>query len=190
MDIETELLKEHSRRQADRIVSWIGSDAKRFRTLMDLFLRGEYRVTQRSAMAVGICAEQHPAMIRPYIGRMLSRMEEPGVHVAVRRNVVRMLQHVDIPAGLLGRVATLCFKYLAAGDSPVAVRVFSMTVLARIAEREPDLGRELRLIIDQLLPYGSKGFRSRTVRVTNALDRADHRKRKEGPPSPGRSNLT
>jgi hypothetical protein len=100
---------------------------------------------------------------------MLSRMEEPGVHVAVRRSAVRMLQHVDIPAGLLGRVATLCFGYLAAGDSPVAVKAFSMTVLARIAEKEPDLGRELRLIIEQQLPYGSKGFCSCAARVLKGL---------------------
>ena len=169
MDIESELLKEHSRRQADRIVSWIGNDPSRFRRLMHLFLRGEYRVTQRSAMAVGICAERNPALVRPYIRRMLSRMEEPGVHVAVRRAVVRMLQDVDIPAGLLGRVATLCFEYLSSGDSPVAVKAFSMTVLSRIAEKEPDLGRELRLIIEQQIPYGSKGFRSCAARVLKGL---------------------
>lgn len=169
MDIESEILKEHSRRQADRIVSWIGSDRRRFSRLMDLFLRGEYRITQRAAWAVGICAERNPALVRPYIGRMLSRMEEPGVHVAVRRNVVRMLQDVDIPAGLLGRVAALCFKYLSAGDSPVAVKCFSMTVLARIAEKEPYLGREIRLVIEQQLPYGSGGFRARAARVLKAL---------------------
>ena len=169
MDIESEILKEHSRRQADRIVSWIGGDPGRFRRLMDLFLRGEYRITQRSAMAVGICAERNPALVRPYIGRMLSRMEEPGVHVAVRRCVVRLLQDVDIPEGLLGRVAALCFKYLSAGDSPVAVKCFSMTVLARIAEKEPDLRREIRLIIEQQLPYGSGGFRSRAARVLKGL---------------------
>ncbi|HEX7571820.1 MAG TPA: hypothetical protein VF514_01900 [Bacteroidota bacterium] len=169
MDIKSELLKEHSRRQADRIVSWIGNDTRRFRRLMDLFLRGEYRITQRSAMVVGICADRNPALVRPYIRRMLSRMEEPGVHVAVRRSVVRMLQHVDIPAGLLGRVATLCFGYLAAGDSSVAVKAFSMTVLVRIAEKEPDLGRELRLIIEQQLPYGSKGFCSCAARVLKGL---------------------
>ncbi len=172
MDIESELLKEHSRRTADRIASWIGGDAGRFRKLMDLFLGGEFIVTQRSAMAVGICADAHPGLVRPYIGRMLSRMEEPGVHIAVRRTVVRLLRHADIPHALLGRVATLCFAYLSARDSPVAVRVFSMDVLARIAEREPDLGRELRLIIEQQLPYGSTGYRTHASCVLKALGKA------------------
>ena len=178
MDIETELLKEHSRRTADRIAEWIGSDARRFRKLMELFLEGEKIVTQRAAMAVGICTERHPALAGPYIGRMLGRMEQPGVHVAVRRTVVRMLQHVEIPAGLLGRVATLCFNYLASPGSPVAVRVFSMTVLARIAAKEPDLRRELRLVIEQGRPYGSKGYCSRAARILKDL---------EGKPTPAGS---
>ena len=169
MDIEYEILKEHSRSQADRIVAWIGNDRKRFGRLMDLFLRGDYRTTQRAAMTVGICAERHPALIRPYLRQMVSRMEEPGVHIAVRRNVVRILQAIDIPPGLLGTVATLCFRYLAAKDSPVAVRVFAMTVLARIAKDEPDLGRELRLVIEQQFPYGSGGFCSRARKVLKGL---------------------
>jgi hypothetical protein len=169
MEIEAELLKEHSRRQADRIVAWIGADAKRLKKLMDLFLEGEYLVTQRSAMAVGIFAERHPALVAPYLGRMLALMEEPGVHVAVRRCVVRILRDVHIPAGQLARVANLCFGYIASGDSPVAVKAFAMTVLARIARSKPDLGRELRLVIEQQLPYGSSGFRSCAARILREL---------------------
>ena len=169
MDIRAELLKEHSRRQADHIVSWIGDDPNRFSALMSIFLHGESMVAQRSAMAVGICADRHPDLPLPYLRRMLERMEEPGVHVALRRAVVRMLQEIEIPPSLLGRVATLCFGYLSAPDTPVAVSAFSMTVLARIAEREPDLGRELRLVIEQRLPYGSKGFRACASRVLKEL---------------------
>jgi hypothetical protein len=172
MDIRVEILKEHSRRQADRIVSWIGTDAVRFRKLMDLFLRGEYVVAQRSAMAVGLCADRPPALVRPYIGRMIARMDEPGVHIAIRRCVVRMLQCVEIPPGLLGKVATQCFRYLSSGDSPVAVKAFSMAVLGRIAEKEPDLGRELRLVIEQQLPHGSSGFRSCAAHVLKGLRKA------------------
>jgi hypothetical protein len=169
MDIESELLANCSRRHADRLVSWVGTDAKRFAALMKVFLRGEPPAAQHSAMVVGICAELHPALVRPYIGRMLLRIEEPGVHVALRRTVVRMLQDVDIPPELLGRVATLCFRYLSAGDTPVAVKVFSMSVIARIARKEPDLGRELRLVIEQGLPYGTGGYRSRARRVLREM---------------------
>lgn len=144
-------------------------DRRRFRALMDLFLRGEYRVAQRSAMAVGICAERHPELLRPYLKRMIDRMEEPGVHVAVRRAAIRSLQTADIPPALMGRVADVCIRTIAAHDSAIALRACAMTVAARIAAREPDLGRELRLVIEQQLPYASPGVRARAARVLAGL---------------------
>ena len=97
-------------------------------------------------------------------------MQEPGVHVAVRRNVIRILQRIDIPEKLVGEVATVCFDYLASPDEPIAVRVFSMTVLANIARKEPDLKNELRLLIELQLLYGSTGFRSRARQVMKMIE--------------------
>jgi hypothetical protein len=170
MNLESEILKEHSRRQAERIASWVGSNRKRMNSLMKLFLTGEYRVTQRAAWPISICADRHPAMISSYIPQLVRRMQDPGVHDAVKRNVVRILQTADIPEELLGTVATLCFGYLCGADEPVAVKCFSMTVLGRITQREPDLGRELRLVIEQQLPFGSAGFRARAKQVLSMLN--------------------
>ena len=100
---------------------------------------------------------------------MIRRAEEPGVHVAVRRNVVRLLQFVEIPRQLQGEVVNLCFTFLTAIDSPVAVKVFSMSVLANIAKKEPDLRNEIRPLIEQMLPYGSPGIRSRATKVLKQL---------------------
>jgi hypothetical protein len=141
---------------------------------MRAFLRGEYRVTQRAAWAVGICAERNPALIRPYLGKMISRMLEPGVHPAVQRNVVRLLQDVEIPGPLLGKVASSCFDLLFSADAPVAVKVFSMSVLARIALKRPDLCRELQLAINQQIPFATAGFRSRARRVLRSLGIPEH----------------
>lgn len=169
MDLETEILREHSKRQALRIASWVGHDRRRFRRLMELFLKGDRLITQRSAWVVGICADNHPELVRPHLKPLVKKMQEPGVHDAVKRNVVRILQTADIPNDLLGTVATLCFEYLGSVNEPIAVRAFSMTVLAKIAQREPDLMRELRLVIEQQLPYGSAGIRARARRVLKML---------------------
>jgi hypothetical protein len=136
---------------------------------MEVFLKGEYRLTQRSAWPLALCAEHHPALVKPWLSRMISRMQEPGVHDAVRRNVLRTLQSVDIPSPLLGRVAAACFGYLTSHEAPIAVKVFSMTVLGRISVKKPDLGRELRLVIEQQLPYAGPGFRARAKQVLPLL---------------------
>jgi len=44
-----------------------------------------------------------------------------------------------------------------------------MTVLARIVKREPELGRELRLVIEEQLPFAGAGFRARAKEVLKYL---------------------
>ena len=170
MNLEDQILKEHSKHNTVRISRWIGSDKGRFKKLMDLFLKGDYRVSQRSAWILSHCADEHPKLIHPYLNKMLDRMLEPGVHVAVKRNVVRLLQNIAIPPRLVGKVATVCFDMLASQHEPVAVKCFSMTVLANIAKDEPDLRNEIRLIIEQQMPWGTGGFRARAKRVLKQLD--------------------
>jgi hypothetical protein len=173
VNLEEEVLREHSKRQALRIAGWINKDKRRLKKLIELFLNGKYRVTQRLAWVVSICAENHPELIGPHLKEMVKKMQQPGVHDAVRRNVVRILQDIDIPNDLLGTVATVCLEYLSSADAPIAVKVFSMSVLANIAQKEPDLRMELRLIIERQLPYAGAGFRSRARNVLKIIS-AEH----------------
>jgi hypothetical protein len=180
MNLESEILKEHSRRNADRIAAWVGRDRKRLGQVTKLLLAGEYVVAQRAAWVVGICSDRHPDLIAPYLSRLVSRMQEPEVHDAVKRNVVRILQTAEIPKHLLGTVASVCFEYLSDPYAPIAVRACSMTVLARIAKQEPDIGKELRLVIEQHLPYGTGAFQSRARQVLKHLEPGSRRGRTKG----------
>lgn len=171
MDLETEILKEHSKRQTVRIAQWIGTDKKRYRQLMELLLHGEPVVTQRAAWILISCYEIHPPLITAWIPELLNKMQEPNVHDALRRNVVGILQCCEIPASQLGIIANLCFEYLGEPSTPVAIRANAMTVLARIAEREPDLKRELRTSIELMLSQGEPAICSRARHIMKRLDR-------------------
>ncbi len=170
MNLEYEILREHSRRQALKIARWVGNDKKRFKQLMEAFLCGDYRSTQRSAWIISICAERNPGLIVPWLKPMIRRMQDSGIHDAVRRNVLRILKFVEIPRSMQGIVATLCFDYLSSIDAPIAVKSFSLTVLGRMAEKEPDLRRELGLIVQQMLPYSGPALRSSGKKILKMLE--------------------
>ncbi len=169
MNLELEILQEHSKRQVSKIASWIGNDEKRFAELMELFLTAEYQIVQRSAWIVSLCVEKNPDLITPWLSKVVRRAGEKDIHDAVKRNVVRTLQFVKIPRSLQGRVANLCFDFLQNVKEPVAVKAFSMTVLANIAADEPYLKQEIKLVIEQMLPYGSAGILSRGKKVLKQL---------------------
>lgn len=166
MNLRDEILKEHSKAQRDKINAWIGTNKKRFKELMQLFLHDEYRVVQRTAWVVGTIGEKHPELIKPYIEAMVNRMHDAGVHVAVKRNVVRALQYITIPESLHGMVMNTCFEFLSDPKETVAVRCFSMTVLATLSKIYPEIKQELKAIIeDQLEHEPTAGFRARAKKI-------------------------
>lgn len=169
LNLEEKILREHSKHQCLRIASWIGTDRRRFKQLIELFLNGEYRTTQRAAWIIKHCADEHPELVVPYLDAMVDRMLEPGVHDAVKRNVIRILQDLHIPRRQAGKIATVCFDMLASMSEPIAVKVFSMAVLANIAQEEPDLKNEIRILVERQMINGSAGFRSRGAKVLKQL---------------------
>ena len=171
MDLEAEILKEHSKRQTVRIAKWIGPDKRRFHQLMELLLHGDRLVTQRAAWILSSCYEFHPQLITPWLPALVKKMQEPDVHDALKRNVVRLLACIDIPKPLLGTVTSLCFDYLNAVDAPIAVKVHSMSVLQKVAEKEPDLKRELQTSIELMIPYVGPACQARARIVIKQLAR-------------------
>jgi len=169
MHLESEILKEHSKHQSLKIAKWVGKDKNRFKELMQLFLHGEYRVTQRASWIISICAEQYPALIQPWLKQMLQKTQEPKVHDAVKRNVVKILQGIEVPKALTGMTADICFNLLADKNEPVAIRVFSMTVLYHLTQKEPDLKNELRLLIEENLHEEKAAFKSRGKKILKQL---------------------
>jgi hypothetical protein len=171
MDLEQEILREHSKRQMTKIARWVGSDNRRFRRLMDLFLNGEYRITQRSVWVISECTENHPELVGPWLKPMLAKMEEPGVHGAVRRHVLRILAGREIPHALLGTVVSRCFDCLSSENESIAVKVHAMMIIVHVARAEPDLKNELKGAIEQLLPTAGPAIRARARMVLKMLEK-------------------
>ena len=164
MDIREALLAEHSKAQTMKIVRYIDGDPVKFKELMGHFLGDTYRLSQRAAWALNYCAEHHPELVKPYFTKLVEQLERDDVHVAVRRNVARMLQFIEIPKRLEGRVYDACYNLLDDADQPVAVRAFALSTAAKIANGEPALLDELRLVATKYPSLMSAGFRCRTRR--------------------------
>ncbi len=165
MNLCDEILVEHSKRQMTRIVDWVGDDPKRFAELMRLFLGDVYRITQRAGYPVSNCVKKYPGLIQPYFPKLMKQVERDDVHVAVRRNVVRLLQFVEIPERYQAKIFDACYNLIADPAQPVAVRCFSISVAANIAKDKPELMDELRLVATEHPQAATAGIRARMRRV-------------------------
>lgn len=165
MDIQQAILKEHSKAQCNKIVKYIGADRKKFAELMQIFFQGGYRATQRAAWPLSYCANNHPDLVTPYLGKLVALLEKPGVHNAVKRNITRLLQNVQIPVKYHGKVMTTCFKFIADVDTPVAIKAFSLTLLDNLSRLYPEIAKELKLIIEERWNNESPAFKSRARKI-------------------------
>lgn len=168
--ITEQLLLEHSKPQAKRLASWVGHDSNRLAALMAVFLGDNYRLSQRAAWVISTIADKTPWLLEPWLPKMVAKMREPGVHDAVKRNVVRVLQDMAIPDAILDELADACFTFLADPQEAVAIRVFSMSVLEKICRKIPELKPELRLLLEEHLPHGTAGFQSRARKILKRLN--------------------
>ena len=165
MNIRAALLKEHSKKQCDAIVKWVGDDQKKFDELFHLFLTDEYRVVQRAAWPISYCVADHPEFVKKHFAKVLKAIEKRGVHDSVKRNCIRFLQHIDIPEKFHGRVMDICFRFFSSPTEAVAIKAFSITVLQKLAKLYPGIINEVKLIIEERWDYETPAFKARAKKL-------------------------
>ncbi len=170
MDIEQALTGLAWKTDAEAVAAWIGEDRERFEQLLELFFGDNVRLIQRSAMTISKCCDLHPEIIAEYIDVLIPYLLESRI-VAVRRNVLRILQFLQIPERHQGTMIDFCFRVLSDHKEPVAVQAFAMRVAANICTDIPELQNELGLLIEELLPHGSSGIKARGRKILGELGR-------------------
>lgn len=165
MDIEQLFSNGRPRVETRAIVEHIGGDPVRFAELMRVFELGDRRVQQYAAWPISLVAESHPELIKPYLGKLIGYLERGDVHNAVKRSVARLLQFVELPKRLRGRVFSNCLDLVLEPSEPIAVRCFALTAAARIAKDHPALMSELKLAAEMQNEHASAGMKVRIRRL-------------------------
>lgn len=98
---------------------------------------------------------------------MLEQLEDDEAHPAVRRNVLRLLQFVEIPKRYQGGLFNVCCELVGNVSNPAAIRAFSLTVAANIANGEPGLFAELKAIAAEHPSAATAALRVRLRKIFN-----------------------
>ena len=164
MDLRKTILAEHSKAQTNKIIKWIGDSQQRFDELFNLFLNDAYRVTQRAAWPLSYLVIRHPHFIKKHFRKLLNNLKKPNLHNSIKRNSVRLLQHIEIPYKYHGEIMNLCFNYISSPDEAVAVKAFSLTILQNFSKKYPEIIKEIKLIIEERWNYETAAFKSRATK--------------------------
>jgi hypothetical protein len=168
MDLRKAILAEHSKAQTNKILKWVGSNQKRFDELFHLFLNDEYRVAQRAAWPLSYCVISHPQLVKKHFARLVKNMKKHGLGDSVKRNTVRLLQHIEIPVKFHGDIMSSCFDYIIDPKEKVAVKAFSLSILDNLSKQYPEIRQELKTIIEDRWDSETAAFRSRAKKILKA----------------------
>jgi hypothetical protein len=169
MNLKQSLPERYSKEDFKEIIDWINGSSEHFSELMEIFFDGNTRKNQYAASVMIHCIDKWNYLLNPYLERLILNLQNDGLHDAIKRNTVRVLQDVEIPENLHGTVVDICFKYLQNPSEAIAIKVFSMTIIHHLTKKYPELIEELRFILEEQLPFQTAGFRSRAGKILRDL---------------------
>jgi hypothetical protein len=168
MDLRVALNVPHNKENMHRLADYIAAHPALIAPLLDFVADHDVKICERASWVVSLLAEKSPSLLLPYFGQIIHLLKAPK-HQAVVRNIVRMWQFMEIPDQWKGEVFERCFQYVNDAKKAIAIRVFSMTVCANIAKSIPELGEELKLVIEENMNFGSAGFKNRASKILENL---------------------
>lgn len=168
MNLKEALLKEHSLVQANKISAWAVQSKANLKQLMQAFFGKDKILVQRASWSASKAYELKPKWFDSYLPQLIACLEKP-IHGSVRRNSLRMMQTMHIPEEHQSLLIDRLFMLLSDPKEESAVKAFGMTVAFNIIKQYPELGQELKIIIEDQLPYATPSFKSRAKRIINKL---------------------
>jgi hypothetical protein len=170
MNLRNAILEKHSKAQKDKIVKWVGNNQERFDQLFKLFIHDKDEIiTQRAGWPLSYIVEAHPALIQKHFRLLLRNLEKQGLHNAIKRNSIRLLQDLAIPERFQGEIMNICFAYITDPQEKPAIKTFSLTVLHKLARQYPEIKNELKVIIESQWDNESTAFKSRARKILKEL---------------------
>ena len=128
----------------------------------------DQRIAELAAWPMYTIADEGPEILIPHIRPLLDNLDRDH-HQAVIRATMRFFECIQAPEEFQGEIYERSFMYLADPTSPIAIKVYAMTVCTNLCIKFPDLIPELITTIESFLPYGSAGYKSRAKKELKRL---------------------
>ncbi len=137
--------------------------------LMLLFQVKNQHISNYAGWIISYLGENNQQLIKKHLPIIIQKLDNNENNSAMIRNVFRTLQFVDIPQKHEGYVLTKGFEFLNNNNSPIAVKVFAMTVVFNLSVKYPEIQKELKLSLENQLEHASAGFKSRATKILKKL---------------------
>jgi hypothetical protein len=156
MDYSKVLIKGNSREKWLEVVNHVGNSEERLHDLMSLFFKTDDITIKRTSQVIGMIGENQPELMVKYSSELVKLLSNTKID-AVKRNILRVFQFVNIPESEQGKMFDITLTFLLSNHEALAIRVFSMTVLRKLCEIHKELSQEVIETIEMVLEENNAG---------------------------------
>jgi len=168
--LETKLQLRFPKQEVTRLAVVLLADKSLFNYFIEIFFRGEGLPKDIAAWVLTHCSDLDPQFVSKYHSQMILHLKTDNNN-PTKRAILRALQDATIDPKNYSTLIDLCFGYLLSQKEEVAIKVFAMTVLYNISNDIPDIKNELRIVIEDLVPIGTAGIKSRGGKILSKLEK-------------------
>lgn len=165
--IHAMLLEEHSRRQCNAIIDFVENHPAAFNHLLRYMCGDDAVLSQRAAWPMSDIGIRNPSLVYAHWQTFQEEWIRPNRHPAIRRNITRILEHIDIPENAAGAVMHHSFLMLEDPQEAVAVKAGCITILQKFSQLYPEIIPEFTLLLQSL--NNTPAIRARQKRALKAL---------------------
>jgi hypothetical protein len=155
---------------AELAVKAIGNNDACFREVLDLCFIEQYPISMRAARVIQLCCEKRPKRIYPCLEEIVTKVLESRID-GVRRNFLKIFaEFIDIrKISDPGPLLKSCFECMLNFDETPAIRIYSMEIVFRISQYEPDLKNELISTIEFIVGESPPSIKNKGMKILRLL---------------------
>lgn len=175
---DTKLEKMVSAMHGTKEVTWVAESACQnpamVSRLVELSFSGDRKLAFHSSWVLTKISDMQPEAVFPYLREMILSLNKLENESAVRSflRIISFSEPDQIDEDLHGILTDYCFEALRSGTTAIAVKVYSMEILGKLALKYPELINELASVIAIVETDGSAGIAARGRILIRKLSRS------------------
>lgn len=136
--------------------------------LMELNQHPDAKIAWRSAYLLDLVHDIDPHVLDEHLETILQRTPHL-TNQSIKRHYLRILSQHNLDELADGQLLDCCFMWLQTQETPIAVKAHCMQIIFNLTTAYPELKPEFRAVLENLLPYGSKGEVNRARKILSSL---------------------
>ncbi len=138
--------------------------------LLELNEHTKAKIAWRSAYLLDLIHDIDDTVLDDFMETIMERTPHL-TNQSIRRHYLRILSQHELEELADGNLLDSCFTWLQSEETPIAVKAHCMQIIFKLTKPYPELIPELKAVLENLLPYGSKGEVNKAKKILTVLNK-------------------